>query len=146
MSKSKHHIIVDGIVHELHSLEHALEKAKEFAHGKIIDELGRTVAFIEDLPDGDAAPAAPVEAPAPVVEAPVVEAPVVEAPVVEAPVVEAPVVEAPVVEAPVVEAPVVEAPVADPAPAAAETTEVAPATTEEAPAAPAADATETPAA
>ena len=111
MSKSKHHIIVDGIVHELHSLEHALEKAKEFAHGKIIDELGRTVAFIEDLPDGDAAPAAPVEAPAPVVEAPVVEAPV-----------------------------------ADPAPAAAETTEVAPATTEEAPAAPAADATETPAA
>jgi len=116
MSKSKHHIIVDGIVHELHSLEHALEKAKEFAHGKIIDELGRTVAFIEDLPDGDAAPAAPVEAPAPVVEAPVVEAPVVEAPV------------------------------ADPAPAAAETTEVAPATTEEAPAAPAADATETPAA
>ena len=121
MSKSKHHIIVDGIVHELHSLEHALEKAKEFAHGKIIDELGRTVAFIEDLPDGDAAPAAPVEAPAPVVEAPVVEAPVVEAPVVEAP-------------------------VADPAPAAAETTEVAPATTEVAPAAPAADATETPAA
>jgi len=92
MSKSKHYVIVDGVEHELHSLEHALKHAAQFASGKIIDELGRTVAFIEGLGEDEApvveAAPAPVEAaPEPVVEAPVEAAP---EPVVEAPVEAAP--------------------------------------------------------
>ena len=66
MSKSKHYVIVDGVEHELHSLEHALKHAAQFASGKIIDELGRTVAFIEGLGE-DEAPVVEA-APAPVVE------------------------------------------------------------------------------
>ena len=95
MSKSKHYVIVDGVEHELHSLEHALKHAAQFASGKIIDELGRTVAFIEGLgedeaPVVEAAPAPVVEeaAPAPVVEeapAPVVEEAPAPAPTEEAP-------------------------------------------------------------